>query len=86
MLLLGTAAWTQEVRFISPQNGATIRGVVNLQATKTNPDDGWMSYKIGAVGKEAVYVAAVIKPLASIGTHVLAAKTAPGSILMATMC
>lgn len=62
MLLLGTAAWTQEVRFISPQNGATIRGVVNLQATKTNPDDGWMSYKIGAVGKEAVYVAAVIKP------------------------
>ena len=63
LIFIGSA-WAQEVSFVSPQNGATVRGVVNLQATKPSPNDGWVSYKIGPAGKEAQYLAAIIRPFA----------------------
>jgi len=54
-------ALAQQVRFVSPQPG-TVRGVVELKATKPNPGDGWISYKISPAGKEGDYVTAVINP------------------------
>lgn len=59
------AAVGQQVRFLSPQAG-TVRGVVELKATKPNPGDGWISYKISPAGKEGDYITAVINPFSYI--------------------
>lgn len=59
--LVCTVALGQAVRFTSPQPG-TVRGVVEIKATKPNPNDGWISYKISPAGKEGDYVTAVINP------------------------
>jgi hypothetical protein len=62
LLSMAPAAWAQEVAFLSPSHGETVRGVVYLRATKPAPEDGWISYKIAPAGQEGQYVAAVIKP------------------------
>lgn len=61
-LVLSTApAWAQGVRFISPQDGDTVRDMVRLEATKPTPNSGWISYKI-VKGSTGDFVAAVTEP------------------------
>lgn len=55
------AAGAQGVRFISPEDGDTIRDIVRIQATKPSPDEGWISYKIESGGK-GDFVSAVVSP------------------------
>lgn len=54
-------ASAQGVRFITPQDGDTVRGLVKVQATKPNPNEGWISYKIQS-GGQGDFVAAVTSP------------------------
>ncbi|MFW5868903.1 MAG: hypothetical protein ACOCX2_13855 [Armatimonadota bacterium] len=63
ILLLGTclAANAQGVRFVTPEDGDTVRDMVRLQATKPSPDEGWISYKIER-GGDGEFVAAVTPP------------------------
>ncbi len=61
ILLSCLAAQAQGVQFVTPQDGDTVRGVVQLQATKQNPDDGWISYKIQPAADDR-FAAAVTKP------------------------
>ncbi len=62
LVIVASVGLAQQVSFISPQNGATVRGVLELHATKPNPGDGWISYKVGQAGQDGNYVAAVITP------------------------
>ena len=62
LVIVASAGLAQTVSFISPQNGATVRGVLELHATKPNPSDGWISYKVGQAGQDGNYVSAVITP------------------------
>ena len=61
LLGAGLAADAQGVRFVTPQDGDTVRDIVRVQATKPNPDSGWISYKI-AKGSSGDFVAAVTSP------------------------
>ncbi len=54
-------ASAQGVRFITPQDGDTVRDMVRLQATKPSPDEGWISYKIESGGR-GDFVGAVVSP------------------------
>ncbi|MEA3402728.1 MAG: hypothetical protein U9R79_15925 [Armatimonadota bacterium] len=54
-------AQAQGVRFITPEDGDTVRDMVRLRATKPNPDDGWISYKVER-GGEGEFVTAVTSP------------------------
>jgi hypothetical protein len=54
-------AYAQGVRFISPQDGDTVRDMVRLEATKPSPNSGWISYKVEKSGK-GDFVAAVTQP------------------------
>ncbi len=56
-------AGAQGVRFITPQDGDTVRDVVRLQATKPSPDEGWISYKI-ETGGTGEFASAVVSPFA----------------------
>lgn len=57
----GISAHAQGVRFITPQDGDTVRDVVKVQATKPSPDEGWISYKIER-GGSGDFVSAVTSP------------------------
>lgn len=63
LMLLGAVlcADAQGVRFVTPQDGDTVRDIVRVQATKPNPDAGWISYKI-ARGTTGDFAAAVTSP------------------------
>ena len=63
ILILGgcLAASAQSVRFVTPQDGDTVRDMVRIQATKQSPNDGWVSYKIERGGK-GEFVSAVTSP------------------------
>lgn len=50
------------VRFLAPENGAQVRGVVEVRAERAGGSQGWISYKIAKAGQEGEYVAAVIAP------------------------
>lgn len=62
-IILGSClvAGAQGVSFLSPQEGDTVRDMVRIQATKPNPDEGWISYKIESGGK-GDFVSAVVSP------------------------
>lgn len=57
------SAYAQGVRFISPQDGDTVRDIVRLEATKPSPNSGWISYKVEKSGT-GDFVAAVTQPFA----------------------
>lgn len=40
-----SGAWAQ-VKILSPANGATVYGIVTVQASKPDPDDGWISFRV----------------------------------------
>ncbi|MBD3291715.1 MAG: hypothetical protein GF393_02230 [Armatimonadia bacterium] len=63
ILILGgcLAASAQSVRFVTPQDGDTVRDMVRIQATKQSPNEGWISYKIEG-GGEGDFVSAVTAP------------------------
>lgn len=63
LMLLGAclAADAQGVRFITPEDGDTVRDMVRIQATKPQPDSGWISYKIERAGS-GDFVAATTSP------------------------
>lgn len=63
LMALGSslAANAQGVRFVTPTDGDTVRDIVRVQATKPNPDEGWISYKIYQ-GDDGDFVAAATPP------------------------
>ncbi len=63
IMLLGMciSASAQGVRFVTPEDGDTVRDMVRLQATKPSPDEGWISYKISQ-DDDGDFVAAVTPP------------------------
>ncbi len=45
-LCLGNSvAWAQ-VKILSPADGATVYGIVTVQASKPDPNDGWISFRV----------------------------------------
>ncbi|MGI5819967.1 MAG: hypothetical protein ACOX9R_17930 [Armatimonadota bacterium] len=63
IVLVGTciAANAQSVRFVTPEDGDTVRDIVRVQATKPSPNEGWISYKVER-GGDGEFVAAVTSP------------------------
>ncbi len=61
-ICLAHAAWAQEVRFIRPSDGDTVRGVVTIQVRVIGARPTWVSYLIAKPGQEGKYLAAVAAP------------------------
>ncbi len=46
VLILGASQVCAQVSITSPKNGATVFGVVTVQATKADPGDGWIAFRV----------------------------------------
>lgn len=52
----------QSVAITAPASNATVRGVVKVQASKPDPDSGWIAFKLQGPGQKDEYIAAISKP------------------------
>lgn len=60
--LLCTSMAFSQVQISSPTNGQTVRGIISVSATKTDPNNGWIAYKIEGPQQSGDFSTAVVAP------------------------
>lgn len=60
--LLCTAMALSQVQIASPTNGQTVRGMLSISATKSDPNNGWIAYKIEGPQQSGDFSTAVVSP------------------------
>ena len=60
--LLCTAMALSQVQIANPTNGQTVRGMLSVSATKSDPNNGWIAYKIEGPQQSGDFSTAVVSP------------------------
>lgn len=62
VILFAGSLSVAQVEITNPTSGQTVRGVVNVAATKTDPAHGWISYKLEGPEQSGDFATAVVQP------------------------
>ncbi len=60
--VLCTSVALCQVQIANPTNGQTVRGTLSVSATKSDPNNGWISYKIEGPDQSGDFTTAVVSP------------------------